>query len=101
MSFAQNVKPEPWTGRAVIAERMRAGMDPAGRTRRAAAALVGMVAAERQDTDTVLTRYYAMVFETPRGGRATTYLSTVGEDVLVLQDGQWRVKHRLITHDGT
>ncbi|MFE9707993.1 nuclear transport factor 2 family protein [Streptomyces sp. NPDC005930] len=99
--FEQNVKPEPWSGRAVIAERMRAGMDRLAQLDVQRRHWFGMVAAQRQDAGTVLTRYYAMVFETPRGGRAATYLSTTGEDVLVVQDGQWRVRHRLITHDGT
>ncbi|MEU5159726.1 nuclear transport factor 2 family protein [Streptomyces sp. NPDC020875] len=99
--FEQNVKPEPWRGRSVIAERMRAGLDrQAGRDvqRRH---WFGMVACDRRADDTVLTRYYAQVIETPRGGRATTYLSTTGEDVLVLRDGRWRIRHRLITHDAT
>ncbi|MFF3505755.1 nuclear transport factor 2 family protein [Streptomyces sp. NPDC003247] len=99
--FAQNVKPEPWAGRAVIAARMRAGMDRLATRDVQRRHWFGMVAADRQDAGTVLTRYYAMVFETPNGGRATTYLSTTGEDVLVLQDDQWRIRHRLITHDGT
>lgn len=99
--FAQNVKPEPWTGRAVIARKMRAGMDRLATKDVQRRHWFGMVATERQDTATVLTRYYAMVYETPLGGRATTYLSTTGEDILVLQDGRWRVRHRLITHDGT
>ncbi|MFE0423256.1 nuclear transport factor 2 family protein [Streptomyces sp. NPDC058953] len=96
--FEQNVKPEPWRGRSVIAERMRAGMERlAGRDvqRRH---WFGMVACDRRSDDTVVTRYYAQVIETPRGGPATTYLSTTGEDVLVLRDGTCVLREPVVSH---
>lgn len=98
--FAQNVKPEPWRGREQIAERMTAGLARVaerGLTRRH---WFGMVAVTAQSPAQVCTRYYATVYQTPRGGRAEIYLSTVGEDVLVRTDEGWLVKHRLVAHDG-
>jgi uncharacterized protein (TIGR02246 family) len=97
--FAQNVKPEPWRGREQIAQRMTAGLARVaerGLTRRH---WFGMITGYAED-GVVHTRYYATVYETPRGGQATVYLSTLCEDVLVRQDGQWLVRHRLVSHDG-
>jgi len=99
--FTQNVKPEPKRGRAAIAAGMRRGVDriaASGVTRRH---WFGMVVADRLPDESVRTRYYALVFETPRGGRASVYLSTTGEDVLVRQDDRWLIRSRLVTHDGT
>lgn len=111
--FAQNVKPEPKRGRAAIAAAMRKGIDALegrGLTRRH---WFGMVDAETLvdaeipvDAGTpqggaVRTRYYAVVFETPAGGEPRVYLSTTAEDVLERRDGQWLVRSRLITHDGS
>jgi ribosome-associated toxin RatA of RatAB toxin-antitoxin module/3-phenylpropionate/cinnamic acid dioxygenase small subunit len=99
--FAQNVKPEPWRGRTEIGTRMRAGVDRVtarGLTRRH---WFGMLSVTPQDDGSVRTRYYATVFETPKGGQAKVYLSTTGTDLLVRSAGGWLVAHRLVTHDGT
>ncbi|MFK8908662.1 nuclear transport factor 2 family protein [Streptomyces sp. YS-3] len=103
--FAQNVKPEPWKGRLDIATSMRRGIDRlAGRDvqRRHWFSMVVATpeSAEAGDEEAVRTRYYAVVFETPRGGKASVYLSTTGEDVLVRRSGRWLIKHRDIAHDG-
>jgi actinorhodin biosynthesis protein ActVIA len=99
--FAQNVKPEPWRGRSTIEDNMRRGLARLAQKNVQRRHWFGMVTTDQRDQDTVRTRYYAVVFETPVGGKASVYLSTTGEDLLVRQDGQWRVKHRLITHDAT
>jgi 3-phenylpropionate/cinnamic acid dioxygenase small subunit len=98
--FGQNVKPEPTRGRDTIAASMRRGVDRlAGRgvQRRH---WLSMVVADEATDGSVRTRYYAVVFETPLGGKASVYLSTTGEDTLVRQDGRWRIRHRVINHDG-
>jgi 3-phenylpropionate/cinnamic acid dioxygenase small subunit len=98
--FGQNVKPEPTRGRDTIAASMRRGVDRLkgrGVVRRH---WLSMVVADRIDQDSVRTRYYAVVFETPVGGKASVYLSTTGVDTLVRQDGRWRIKYREINHDG-
>lgn len=56
---------------------------------------------EAGDEEAVRTQYYAVVFETPHGGKASVYLSTTGEDVLVRRSGRWLIKHRDINHDGS
>lgn len=99
--FAQNVKPDPWQGREFIATSMRRGID-----RLASKGLVrrhwfGMVSAYSQEDGSAYTRYCAVVFETPQGGKSSVYLSTTGEDVLVHKGGRWLVLHRRIAHDGT
>ncbi|GAB3795659.1 nuclear transport factor 2 family protein [Micromonospora zhanjiangensis] len=98
--FAQNVKPEPWRGRAQITERMTVGL-----ARVAASGLVrrhwfGMLAARPDGPDLVRTRYYAVVYQTPWGGRAEVYLSTMCEDELVRTDEGWLVRYRMVAHDG-
>ncbi|MFF3375350.1 nuclear transport factor 2 family protein [Streptomyces sp. NPDC002680] len=98
--FAQNVKPEPWSGRSTIATSMRRGVDRLAGRQVQRRHWFGMVAATAVDPDTVRSRYYAVVFETPRGGKASVYLSTTGEDLLVRQDGGWRIQRRDIAHDG-
>lgn len=99
--FAQNVKAEPWRGRAEIAARLRAGIDAGtarGVTRRH---WFGMVAVRPGDTSgSYRTRYYAMVLETPHGGTPTILYSIVGDDVLVERDGSLAIAHRMIAHDG-
>ncbi|MFF3936422.1 nuclear transport factor 2 family protein [Streptomyces phaeofaciens] len=103
--FAQNVKPEPWRGRTHIATSMRRGLDrlaERGVQRRHWLSMVVATPADPVDgaDDTVRTRYYAVVFETPRGGQAAVYLSTTGEDLLVRRGARWFIKHREIFHDG-
>lgn len=106
--FAQNVKPEPWHGRETIARSIRRGVDRLAERGVVRRHWFGMVTAspapvgEGQDGgERVRTRYYAVVFETPQGGKASLYLSTTGEDVLVRRDGRWLIEHRLVEHDGT
>lgn len=99
--FAQNVKPEPWRGRDMIATHMRRGVGRLAERGLVRRHWFGMVVVDSQDEDTVQTRYYAVVFETPRGGKASVYLSTTGADLLVRQDGRWLIKRRDVAHDGT
>jgi 3-phenylpropionate/cinnamic acid dioxygenase small subunit len=98
--FGQNVKPEPTRGRDTIAASMRRGVDRLKDRNVVRRHWLSMVVADRIDADSVRTRYYAVVFETPVGGKASVYLSTTGEDTLVRQEGKWRIKHRMINHDG-
>ncbi len=98
--FTQNVKPVPWRGRGEIAALMRRGAD-----RLAASGIVrrhwlSMVSIDREDDDTVHTRYYAVIFETPKGGKPSVHLCTTGEDELVRHGDRWLVRYRSIAHDG-
>ena len=98
--FAQNVKPEPTRGRDTIAASMRRGVDRLKGRNVVRRHWLSMVVADRIDAASVRTRYYAVVFETPVGGKASVYLSTTGEDTLVREDGRWRIRYRQINHDG-
>jgi 3-phenylpropionate/cinnamic acid dioxygenase small subunit len=98
--FAQNVKPEPTRGRSTIAASMRRGVDRLKNRNVVRRHWLSMVVADQVDPGTVRTRYYAVVFETPVGGKASVYLSTTGADTLVREDGRWRIKYREINHDG-
>ena len=42
---------------------------------------------------------YVIVIRAPRDGEPFIYRSTTCEDVLVLQDGQWLVRERVIRRD--
>jgi hypothetical protein len=94
------VKPEPKIGRAVISAGMRRGVDRIAATGATRRHWFGMVVAEAQPDDSVRTRYYAIVFETMKGGRPSVHLSTTGEDELVRHDGRWLVRRRHVAHDG-
>jgi bifunctional aromatase (cyclase/dehydratase) len=99
--FAQNVKDQPWRGRAEIAARLRAGIDAGaarGVTRRH---WFGMIAVRPGDAaGRYRARYYAMVLETPYGGTPAVLFSIVGDDVLEDRDGGIAISHRTIAHDG-
>ncbi|MCP2260264.1 SnoaL-like domain-containing protein [Streptoalloteichus tenebrarius] len=102
--FEQNVVPEPWRGRREIATRMRAAAARVAASQLTRRHWIGMVSAQPRGghgADEVATRYYAVVFDTPRGGTATVHLSTLAEDVLVRAHGSWLVAHRRVLHDGT
>ncbi|ONI76387.1 hydroxylacyl-CoA dehydrogenase [Actinosynnema sp. ALI-1.44] len=98
--FSQNVKPVPKIGRAEIGTGMRRGIDRIAATGATRRHWFGMVVAEAQPDDSVRTRYYALVIETPKNGRPSIYLSTTGEDVLVRHDRTWLVRSRHVAHDG-
>ncbi|WP_329172293.1 nuclear transport factor 2 family protein [Streptomyces sp. NBC_01477] len=96
-----------WTGNAPSERRGRAAIVAAARgavaARREAAAvrryLIGMLDLAPAADGSVRTRYRAVLLQTPRGGTPEVYLSTTGQDVLVRQDGDWRVRHRINSHD--
>ncbi|GAA1852138.1 hypothetical protein GCM10009836_35220 [Pseudonocardia ailaonensis] len=97
--FGQDGKP-PREGREAIAAGLRgavARQSASGITRRH---WLGMLAADPQPDGDVLTRYYALVVETPAGGGASLHLSTDCTDRLVRLGGGWKVAHRHVTHDG-
>lgn len=99
-TFAQNVKPTVRRGRADIAASMRKGIDALAARGLVRRHWFGTVATEPVEPGVVRTRYYAVVFETPRGGSPRLYLSTTAEDVLERRGGTWFVRSRHISHDG-
>ncbi|NUP38057.1 MAG: hypothetical protein HOY76_13825, partial [Streptomyces sp.] len=61
--------------------------------------LIGMLRLDPGADGTVRTTYRALLLQTPKGGPPEVYLSTTGRDVLVREDGAWRVRHRINSHD--
>ncbi|MFJ6523254.1 nuclear transport factor 2 family protein [Streptomyces filamentosus] len=100
--FTQNVKPEPWRGRAEIAARMRVGLDRLAARPVTRRHWLGMlIVDEGEEPGTWRCRFYALVFEIPDGGDPRPHLSAPGEDLLVRgEDGRLRIRHRLVEHDG-
>lgn len=97
--FATNVRPEAAVGRSVIATaaaKARAELTAAGLQHRH---WLGMLVVDARPDGTVSAKSYALVIETPRGGSPTLKHSTKCDDVLVSVDGEWLVKHRMISRD--
>jgi 3-phenylpropionate/cinnamic acid dioxygenase small subunit len=96
-----------WAGNAPSERRGRAAIVAAARgavaARREEAAvrryLIGMLGLDPATDGSLRTTYRAVLLQTPRGGRAEVYMSTTGRDVLVCQEGTWRVRHRINSHD--
>ncbi|MFH8409712.1 nuclear transport factor 2 family protein [Streptomyces sp. NPDC018019] len=97
--FAANAQPAPAVGRAAITEAAAKATEAyraAGVQRRH---WLGMVAVTGGTGDTVTARCYALVIETPRGGRPEIKASTLCEDELVRAGSTWQVRDRRITRD--
>ncbi|GAA2677148.1 nuclear transport factor 2 family protein [Actinoplanes palleronii] len=59
----------------------------------------GMLDVRPAPDGTIAVRCYALVFSTLRGGTPRLHRTCVCEDVLVLEDGQLRVRSRRVTRD--
>ncbi|ASW54615.1 nuclear transport factor 2 family protein [Plantactinospora sp. KBS50] len=97
--FWPQVLPEPVRGRAALTAgvlRTREKLAAANEQHRH---WHGMVHVEPIDEETVSVRCYAQIFAIPAGGPARLHLHCVCEDVLVREDGQWRVRQRKVTRD--
>ena len=97
--FQANAHPKPQSGRAAI----RAGATAAhqtlaeqGITRRH---WLGMLEVATAADGTIVAQTYAMVLNTPQGGKAELTLSCACRDSLVRVDGTLQVRHRWVTRD--
>ncbi|WP_228993435.1 nuclear transport factor 2 family protein [Streptomyces sp. DH8] len=61
---------------------------------------LGMLDVRPQDDGSLRVRAYSLAMHTPTGGALNIHASVVMEDVLVRQDGGWKVSHRNLTLDG-
>lgn len=98
-SFGTNASPELARGRSGIragAEKAIADLARDGVVRRH---WLGMLVVEPSVDGTVRARCYALVFETPIGGRSALWVSTLCEDVLVPEGDSWLVRERWVTRD--
>lgn len=97
--FWPAVLPEPVRGRAALTAGVRAThakLAEAGERHRH---WHGMVRVQPIDERTVAVRCYAQIFAIPRGGQARLQMHCVCEDVLVIDDGEWKVRERRVSRD--
>jgi len=98
-TIANNTRPEPARGRdtiAVVARRLVAEAADSGAVHRH---WTGMLQVARQPDGTVRATSYAFVVETPAAAGPALWRSTVCVDVLVHEEGRWRIRQRNVTHD--
>ena len=109
-TIANNTRPEPARGRATIATVARRLVADAAGSGVVHRHWTGMAQVARQPDGTVRATSYALVVQTPgpagsagpgSAGSAAPGLwrSTVCVDVLVREDGRWRIRQRNVTHD--
>lgn len=98
--FEQNTGPAPVRGRAAIAEAVRRNLARLSDSPRQRRHVFSMLTVEPGPHDTLRTRSYAQVLDTPPGGPTVLHASTVCEDELVPDGDGWRVRHRRVAHDG-
>lgn len=96
--FAGNAPPQRH-GRAVIAAAARGAVRQRQEGNVVRRYWIGMLQVEAATDGSVRTRYRAVLFQTVRGSASAVYLSTTGEDVLIRENGDWRVHHRINSHD--
>jgi SnoaL-like domain len=97
--FDANGHPEPVVGRDKItagALQARKALDRSDVRHRH---WLGMLTVGARPDGSLLARCYALVVEIPLGGEAKLRFSTICEDVLVEEDGEWRVRERQVTRD--
>jgi len=97
--FAANVQPEPVRTRSAIAAGAAAAsaeLSAQGIRRRH---WLGMVSARPRPDGTVSAHCYALVIITPRGGKPSIGASTSCDDILIREDGDWKVQVRTVMRD--
>lgn len=94
-----SVLPEPVRGRAALTAAVRATHDRLAAAGERHRHWHGMVHVQPAGDGTLSVRCYAQIFAIPAGGPARLHLHCVCEDVLVHDDGQWKVRERRVTRD--
>ncbi|MFF3487421.1 nuclear transport factor 2 family protein [Streptomyces sp. NPDC002701] len=97
--FTVPTVPGPVRGRAELAAnvlRNRARQGDSGEQHRH---WIGMLDVQGGPDGSLRTRCYALVYVTPRGGSSEVLRVCVMEDVLVLVDGEWLTRRRVVTRD--
>lgn len=97
--FAANAHPEPQIGRAVIEAGARKAGQALADQKVQRRHWLGMLEVSEREDGTILARSYALVINTPRGGRSAVHLSTSCDDVLVREQGRLLVRHRQVLRD--
>ncbi|MEU5884579.1 nuclear transport factor 2 family protein [Spirillospora sp. NPDC047279] len=99
-SFKLPSADEPVRGRATLAAgvaRSAAALAEAGEQHRH---VLTMVEVSPREDGSLGVRSYAQIIATPRGGQPRLHLMCVCSDVLVYEDGELRVRERVVTRDG-
>ncbi|MCM2414180.1 MULTISPECIES: nuclear transport factor 2 family protein [unclassified Streptomyces] len=97
--FAANAQPVPAVGREAITKAAQAATDAYAKAGVQRRHWLGMVSVEGVTDGAVSARCYALVIETPRGGRPEIKASTLCQDRIVRVDGDWQIEDRQITRD--
>ncbi|MDH6213154.1 nuclear transport factor 2 family protein [Streptomyces pseudovenezuelae] len=98
--FAPPSAPEPIRGRAALAAGVRAAHEELaaeGETRRHL--LTTTAVADPEPDGSVRVRSYVQVVATRRAEAPRLLLMCVCEDVLVVEDGEWKVRERYVSRD--
>ncbi len=96
--FATNTM-EPARGRTAIAEAARRAAEELARKGIVQRHWLGMLSVNPGPGDTIQTRCYAQVIESPEGGPAALRLSALCDDVLVPDGSGWLVRERMVSRD--
>jgi hypothetical protein len=97
--FDASAQPEPVRTRAAIAAgagQVSAHLASQGLARRH---WLGMVTAQPQPDGSIRAQCYALVIMTPKGGQPFIGSSSSCEDILVREDGDWKVQWRKVVRD--
>jgi uncharacterized protein (TIGR02246 family) len=97
--FAANAAPAPVRGRENIAAAARSTADQLQADGIVRRHWLGMLDVRQRDDGDVGVRSYALILETPKGGRTAVRMSTLCEDVLAREDGGWLVRERAVSRD--
>ncbi|MEV5880476.1 nuclear transport factor 2 family protein [Streptomyces sp. NPDC052101] len=89
----------PVRGRAGLVANVRRNAAQQERSGEQLRHWIGMLDVRPGRDGELLTRAYALVYVTPRGGASRLLRVCVMEDVLVRVRGKWRTRHRLVTRD--
>ena len=90
---------EPVRGRAGLVANVRRNEAQQERSGEQLRHWLGMLDVRPGRDGELLTRAYALVYVTPRGGESRLLRVCVMEDVLVRVRGKWRTRNRLVTRD--
>lgn len=97
--FAADAHPEPSRGRTAIASGARQATSQLAAKGIQRRHWLGMLDVTGNSDGTIQARTYALILETPQGGKPSTQLSCTCDDLLVREAGRLLVRHRRVHRD--
>ncbi len=97
--FAANAHPAPQSGRAEIVEGARRASQLLADQKVQRRHWLGMLEVREAEEGTLTAHTYALVINTPQGGRPTVEFSTSCDDVLTRENGTLQVRSRQVYRD--